>query len=169
MNRKTWAALIVTLFLAIFLFFSYQQILPQQIENAPDWMTLQDALEEANLSESESRLILVDIFEVGCRFCRQMEREVYPSESIRTLLDRSFYPVKVNGNSDEPVIYKGETLTGREFASLMGVTAFPFTVVLDREGNVVDNRRGYMGISDLSRFLNRALREHDAASLSLRQ
>lgn len=159
MNRKVWTTLIVSLFLGVFLYFSYQQIQPDVIENAPDWLPLQEALTLASDSETDQdKLILIDIYESGCRFCRQMEREVYPSESIRTLIDRSFHPVKVNGNSDEPVLYQGEQMTGREFASLMGVTAFPYTVVMDAEGNVIDNRRGYMGVSDLSRFLNQALR-----------
>lgn len=162
MKRKAWTTLVVALFLGVFLYYSYQQIQPDQIENAPDWLPLQDALVLAEETDTDNqKLLLIDIYESGCRFCRQMEREVYPSESIRTLIDRSFHPVKVNGNSDESVRYQGETMTGREFASLMGVTAFPYTVVMNAEGDVIDNRRGYMGVSDLSRFLNQALREQN--------
>lgn len=161
MNRKVIIGAIVAGFIGLYLYFSFSQITPQEIENAPDWLTMEAAMEMAASSEEE-RLILVDIYEIGCVYCRQMEREVYPSPSIRTLLDRSFYPVKVNGNSDNPITYKGEAMTQQQFAGIMGVSAFPFTVVLDAEGNVVDRRRGYMGISDLSRFLNNILREREA-------
>lgn len=158
MRRKIIIGSVITAFIALFLFFSFDQITPGEIENAPDWKPLESALSEG-LASDEGKLILIDIFEVGCRFCRQMEREVYPSESIRTLIDRSFIPVKVNGNSDNPIVYNGETMTEQQFASKMGLTAFPFTVVMDSEGNVLKTRRGYMGVVELSRFLNDALNE----------
>lgn len=161
MNRKLIIGVAIASFIGLFLYVSLSQITPEEIENAPDWLTMETAVELASESD-EGKLILVDIFEVGCVYCRQMEREVYPSPSIRTLLDRSFYPVKVNGNSETPIVYKGETMTQQQFAALMGVSAFPYTVVLDQEGNVVDRRRGYMGVSDLSRFLNGILRDREA-------
>jgi len=158
MSRSILFGTFIAGFILLYLYISFNQIVPVEIENAPDWIPLESALEQSR-EESTGRLVLIDIFEVGCRFCRQMEREVYPSESIRTLIDRSFYPVKVNGNSDREIQFLGETMTEQEFAAKMGVTAFPFTVVLDPEGNVISSRRGYMGVSDLSRFLNEALRE----------
>jgi thioredoxin-related protein len=158
MRRKIIIGSTITAFIALFLYFSFDQVTPRDIENAPDWVSLETALSEDEMAES-GKLVLIDIYEVGCRFCRQMEREVYPSESIRTLIDRSFIPVKVNGNSDETLVYNGETMTEQQFASKMGLTAFPFTVVMDTDGNVIKTRRGYMGVTELSRFLNDALRE----------
>ena len=155
MKRKMIVTGLIGTFIVIFGYISYTQILPQEIENAPDWLRLEEALEQASAEEGD-KLILIDIYEVGCRFCRQMEREVYPSESIRTLIDQQFYPVKVNGNSSDRLRYNGEEMTKQEFAGKMGVTAYPFTVVMDREGNVLSTRRGYMGVSELSRFLNNA-------------
>jgi thioredoxin-related protein len=158
MRRKVIIGSVITAFIALFLYFSFDQVTPREIENAPDWKPLETALSGGEALE-EGKLILIDIYEVGCRFCRQMEREVYPSESIRTLIDRSFIPVKVNGNSDNTIVYNGETMTEQQFASKMGLTAFPFTVVMDTEGNVLKTRRGYMGVVELSRFLNEALNE----------
>lgn len=154
MRRKIIGS-VITVFISVFLYFSFVQVTPVDIENAPDWKPLETALSESD----EGKLILIDIYEVGCRFCRQMEREVYPSESIRTLIDSSFIPVKVNGNSDNTLVYNGETMTEQQFASKMGLTAFPFTVVMDANGNVLNTRRGYMGVVELSRFLNATLTE----------
>lgn len=156
MKRKVVIGALIFAFIGIFAFFAFDQIVPEEIENAPDWLTLQEAME---MSEDDNRLILVDIYEVGCRFCRQMEREVYPSQTIRAILDRDFHPVKVNGNSENVLKFLGEEMQEKDFASKMGVTAFPFTVVLDPEGNVLDRRRGYMDIQSLSRFLRDAHQE----------
>lgn len=156
MKRKVIIGALIFAFIGIFAYFAFDQIVPEEIENAPDWLTLQEAME---MSEDDNRLILVDIYEVGCRFCRQMEREVYPSQTIRAILDRDFYTVKVNGNSENVLKFMGEEMQEKDFASKMGVTAFPFTVVLDSEGNVLDRRRGYMDIQSLSRFLRDAHQE----------
>jgi thioredoxin-related protein len=158
MRRKLIIGSVITAFIVVFGYFSMNQIIPGEIENAPDWVTLEEAMSKTEAGQSD-KLILIDIFEVGCRFCRQMEREVYPSESIRTVLDRNFIPVKVNGNSDNTLVFNGETMTEKQFANKMGLTAFPFTVIMDADGNVLKTRRGFMGVVELSRFLNDALRE----------
>lgn len=153
MKRPLIITGIIVLFLAIFLFFAFDQISPKEIENAPDWMTIEKATEDAS---ADDKLILVDVYEVGCKFCRAMEREVYPSPSVRAVLDRDYHPVKINGNSENLIRFRGEEITEKDFASMMGVTAFPFTVVLDAEGNVIDRRRGYMDVTGLTRFLRSA-------------
>lgn len=151
MNRKVLIGTSIAIFIIIFAFFSFRQIQPQEIENEPDWMSLTEALEVA---PQDNRLILVDIFEVGCQFCRKMSREVYPSETIRAVLDRSYHAVKVNGNStSSTIVYQGEEMTEKDFAGLMGVTAFPFTVIMDSDGNVLDRRRGYLDIRGLAQML----------------
>lgn len=156
MKRKVIIGSLIAIFIAVFIYFSFMQITPQQIENAPEWMPLQTALEEAS---EDNRLVMIDIFEVGCRFCRAMDREVYPAPTIRAILDRSFHPVKVNGHSDNMLVFNGEEMSEREFASKMGVTAYPFIVVMDAGGNVVERRRGYQDVVGFSRFLNEALQK----------
>jgi len=150
MNRKVIIGLLVAGFIGVYAFYSFQQITPNEIENAPEWMPLETAQQQAS---AENKLIMIDIYEVGCQFCRAMEREVYPSPSVRAILDRDFYPVKVNGYSENLLTYQGEEMTEQEFAAKMGVTAYPFTVIMDGEGNVVESRRGYMNVVNFSSFL----------------
>jgi thioredoxin-related protein len=150
MKRKAIIGSILALFVVVFAYISFQQIQPQEIENEPDWLTLNEAFDKSAVDE---RLILIDIYEVGCRFCREMAREVYPSETVRAVIDRSYNPVKLNGNSDDMIIYRGREMSKKEFAAEMGVSAFPFTVIMDPEGNVIDRRRGFMDIQGLARFL----------------
>ncbi|MEX0823248.1 MAG: thioredoxin fold domain-containing protein [Balneolaceae bacterium] len=153
MKRSIIIGGLITVFLAIFMFFAFRQVTPQEIENAPDWVPIEEASQKA---VNDNRLILVDIYEVGCRFCRAMDREVYPSPSVRAVLDREYYPVKINGNSETTIQFQGEEITQKEFAAAMGATAFPFTVVIDADGNIIDRRRGYMDVVGLTRFLRDA-------------
>ena len=153
MNRKFVIGLIITVFIGIFAYFSLQQIKPADIENAPEWISLEQATERA---AEENRLIMIDIYETGCQFCKAMEREVFPSPSVRAVLDREYVPVKINGHAETMLIYKNEQMSSKQFAQLMGVTAYPFTVLMDAEGNIVDSYRGYQDVVTFSRFLRRA-------------
>lgn len=153
MNRKLVIGLILTFFIGIFAYFSLQQIKPADIENAPEWISLEQATERA---AEENRLIMIDIYETGCQFCKAMEREVFPSPSVRAVLDREYVPVKINGHAETMLIYKNEQMSSKQFAQLMGVTAYPFTVLMDAEGNIIDSYRGYQDVVTFSRFLRRA-------------
>lgn len=154
MNRKMIIGSVIALFIVIFAYFSFSQIVPQEIENAPDWLSIEEAMEMAS---EDDRLVMIDIFEVGCQFCRQMDRETYPSPSVRSVLDRAYHPVKINGNSESKMTFLGEEMAMREFSARMGVTAYPFTVIMDAEGNVIDRRRGYQDVVGFTRFLNSAI------------
>lgn len=150
MNRKLIIGLLIAGFIGVYAYYSFSQITPDEIENAPEWIPLETAQTQAS---AEGKLILVDIFEIGCKYCRAMEREVYPSPSVRAILDRDFIPVKVNGNSENNIVFRGEEMTEQEFAREMGVTAYPFTVIMDSEGNIIDSQRGYMTVVNFSSFL----------------
>lgn len=156
MKRKLFIGSIITIFIGVFAFYAFRQIQPEEIENAPEWLSMQDAIE---IADQEERLIMVDIYEVGCQFCKAMDREVYPSPSVRAVLDRDYVPVKINGHSDNLLVFQGEEISEKDFAVQMGVTAYPFTVLMDADGNVIDRRRGYQDVVSFSRFLRNAVAE----------
>ncbi|HLR90716.1 MAG TPA: DUF255 domain-containing protein [Balneolaceae bacterium] len=156
MKRKLVIGLGALIFFAIFVYFAAQQIQPEEIENAPEWVSLQEALERAS---AEDRLVMIDIYEVGCKFCRAMDREIYPSPSVRSVLDREYVPVKINGHSEAMLNFLGEEMSEKDFALRMGVTAYPFTVLMDANGNVIDSRRGYQDIVTFTRYLRGAVEE----------
>lgn len=156
MKRKFLTGVGAVLFFAIFVYFAAQQIQPEEIENAPEWVSLSDAMERAS---AEGRLVMIDIYEVGCKFCRAMDREVYPSPSVRSVLDREYVPVKINGHSEDLLNYMGSEMSEKDFALQMGVTAYPFTVLMDANGNVIDSRRGYQDIVTFTRYLRGAVEE----------
>jgi len=151
MKRSWIIGLLITTFIGIFLYNAMQEVKPKEIENAPEWADLEVAMNEA---AAKDRYVLVDIFETGCQFCKAMDREVYPAPAVRNVLDQKFTVTKINGHSDDPVTFLGETMTEKEFAAKMGATAYPFIVVLDSSGNIVNTRRGYLDVVSFTRFLN---------------
>ena len=152
MTKKKIILPLIILFVGFFLYQSLQATKPLEIENAPDWISLEEAQVEA---ASTGKMIMVDVFEVGCKYCRAMEREVYPDSTVRVVIDQGYIPVKLDGNSEEPVTVNGEQMTSRDFAQSKGAYVFPTVLVLNAEGELIKKRTGYMGIDELRQFLYR--------------
>lgn len=150
MNKKLIFFTIIGIFVGIFAYTSIKKTAPLQIENAPNWISLEQAQLEA---KDSGKNILVDVFEVGCKFCRAMEREVYPDSTVRAVLDAGYIPVKVNGNSEEMILYNGEEVMSRAWAQGKGIFVFPGTLILNPEGEVIKSRTGFMSVDELRRFL----------------
>jgi len=140
----------IAIFVGIFLYSSLKSVEPQLIENAPQWRTLEVAQQEA--AES-NKLIMVDVYEVGCKYCRAMEREVYPDTTVRVVMDQGFIPVKLDGNSEEMITFNGNEMQAKEFAQSKGAYAFPTVIVLTAQGEVVKKRTGFMNVDELRQFL----------------
>ncbi len=150
MKKKTIITAVITAFIGVFLFNALKSTAPQEIDNAPAWRTLALAQEEAR---ETGKLILVDVYEVGCKYCRAMEREVYPDSTVRAVLDAGYIPAKVDGNSEELITFNGQQMMSREWAQGQGVFVFPGTLILDAEGNQIKQRTGFMNVDELRQFL----------------
>jgi len=152
MSKKIVITGLIAAFIGVYLFNVLNNTAPLEIENAPDWRTLAAAQEEARETQ---KLILVDIYEVGCKYCRAMERDVYPDSTVRTVLDAGYIPAKVDGNSEELITFNGAQVMSRDWAQSQGVFVFPGTLILDADGNQVKQRTGFMNVDELRQFLYR--------------
>ncbi len=150
MSKKTIIVIVLAGFVGFFLYNALKNTAPIVVENAPDWKTLEAAQKEARETE---KLILVDVYEVGCKYCRAMEREVYPDSTVRAVLDAGYIPAKVDGNSAEMITFNGEEVMSREWAQSYGVYVFPGTLIIDAEGNLIRSKTGFMNVDELRRFL----------------
>jgi uncharacterized protein YyaL (SSP411 family) len=152
MTKKSIIAIVLGAFLGVFVYNAIQKTAPVEIQNAPDWRSLDVGLQEAKDSD---KLVLVDVYEDGCKYCRAMEREVYPDTTVRAVLDAGYIPVKVNGNTDESLRFQGQELSSRTWAQQQGIYVFPGTLILDPNGNQLKRRTGFMKTDELRQFLYR--------------
>ena len=152
MKKKYLIVTAVVIFLAVFFYRSLTKINPVENPNSPEWVTLDAAVQQA--AETE-KLIFVDVFEVGCVYCRAMDREVFPDSTVRVVLDSGYIPVRIDGNSEEMISFNGEEMTSREFAQSKGAFVFPTSIIMDAEGNVIKKAEGYMGVDQFRQFLYR--------------
>ena len=114
---------------------------------AVEWKTWNAGLAAA---ASSRRPVIVDVYTDWCRWCRQMDREVYGRADVSGYLAAKFVTVKLNAESAEAVSYKGRSLTARSLASSFDVTGYPTTIFLTADGEHLVNVPGYV---ESGRFL----------------
>ena len=70
------------------------------------WLTIEEAQEQLN---GEERMVFVYITTDWCSWCRRMEAETFAHPVIASYLNDYFYPVKLNAEQTDPIVFKGET------------------------------------------------------------
>ena len=104
-----------------------------------NWLTMEEAQERFS---EEPRLIFVDVYTSWCGWCRRMTSETYAHPQIARLLNDNFYPVKLNAEQEEPIVFKGVTYENENIgqrrathnfaiALLQGRMSYPSVVFFD--------------------------------------
>ena len=150
MQKKAIIILGISIFLGIFVYVSLTNVQAPVNDNSPDWIPIHEA---EQMAEESEKLIFVDVFEIGCRYCRAMDREVFPDSTVRQVLDANYIPVRIDGNSEEMITFNGAQVTAKEFAQSKGAYVFPTSLIIDEEGNVIKKKTGYMGVDEFRQFL----------------
>lgn len=96
------------------------------------------------LAVREGKMVLLDVYTVWCGYCRKMAAETYPNAKVKKNVEDYFYVVRLNAESDETIIFNGESITERELAQALGVTSFPTTIFVGNDGEPIGIQPGFM-------------------------
>lgn len=108
---------------------------------AVEWQSWNAGLSSAAATD---RPVVVDVYTDWCRWCRQMDREVYGRADVGRYLASHFVTIKLDAESAEPVSYRGRNLTARALASSFDVSGYPTTIFLAADGGHLANVPGYV-------------------------
>lgn len=81
---------------------------------------------------AEDRYILLHMAAVWCHWCHVMERTTYKDPAVQKTIGEKFIPVRVDQDRDPALSYRYENW------------GWPATVMLDKDGNEIFKRRGYI-------------------------
>ncbi len=132
-----WIALVSGAFL---LFAAVTEYWPASATSL-NWLTLADARVEAGRQEKP---IFVDVYADWCGPCKQMEKTVFPTDSVHDLLTDRFVLAKING--DDPV-------AGDSLKKQFGIRAYPTYIVLSPAGKERKRHVGFMNKTSLIAWL----------------
>ncbi|MBD3617116.1 MAG: DUF255 domain-containing protein [Gracilimonas sp.] len=150
MKKKNIFIIVVSIFLGVFVYVSLSNVQAPVNDNSPEWIPIHEAQQ---MAASSDKLIFVDVYEIGCKYCRAMDREVFPDSTVRQVMDANYIPVRIDGNSMEKIQFNGKEIAAKDFAQSKGAYVFPTSLILDVEGNVIKKKTGYMGVDEFRQFL----------------
>ncbi len=116
-----------------------------------NWLTIEEAQE---LFHEEPRMVFVDVYTSWCGWCRRMTSETFSHPYIAELLNTHFYPVKLNAEQEEPIVFNGVTYENQNIgqrrathsfaiALLQGRMSYPSVVFFDENFQLITAIPGF--------------------------
>jgi thioredoxin-related protein len=115
------------------------------------WYQYDEGLAKA---KKEKKHMMVHFYSTRCGWCKKMDRETFGNEEVKEVLNESYVPIKVNGQSARKVKLDGEEITERQLAGMYRVRAYPITWFLKPSGERIAPRMGYAGPEEFVYILN---------------
>lgn len=70
------------------------------------WLTFEEAVA---LNKKEKKLIFIDVYTTWCGPCKMMDKFTFSDPEVAPILNRNFYPVKLNAEQRENIMFNGNT------------------------------------------------------------
>ncbi|MCH8524689.1 MAG: thioredoxin fold domain-containing protein [Balneolales bacterium] len=115
--------------------------------------TLYNMDEAQRLAAENGKKILMDVYTVWCGYCRKMAAETYPNNAVRQEVEKYFYTVRLDAESDHIIVFNGESMSMMDLATQLGVSSFPTTIFIDTNGEPIGIQPGFMDAQMFSSLL----------------
>jgi thioredoxin-related protein len=123
-----------------------------------EWMHL--PMVEAAM-KNQKKPVLIDLYTTWCGWCKVMDKKTYSNRNVIKYMQDKFYPVKINAETSESIIWHGNTYLFNqaygvnEFAVYLtkGNLSFPTTVIIPADGSAPQVIPGYLKPKDMEVIL----------------
>lgn len=87
-----------------------------------------------SLQKVEPRLALIFVHADWCKFCQQMKHTVFTEDSIVGMLDKNFYFLSLDGETEEDIVFNKTTFHFKPTGNHTGVHELAEALVAVKEG-----------------------------------
>lgn len=115
-----------------------------------DWLTLEEAQSKA--SKNGKKVLLFSEAD-WCSYCAKMYKEVFPQQSVVDSLQKYFYPVRIDIESEGRVQFNNQNYTEKSLARKLRAIRTPTTIFIDSEGSVIGTQPGFLPANIFDKLL----------------
>lgn len=112
-----------------------------QAQSGIDWKSLAEAQE---LAEENEKKVMIFAEAEWCGYCKKMYKEVFPEQAVQDSLEKYFYSVKLDIESDRKISFNEDSMTEQQLARQFRVSSTPTFIFLDSSGNIVGGQPGFL-------------------------
>lgn len=116
------------------------------------WYSFQKAVQ---LNKENPKKILIDVYTDWCGWCEKMKKTTFNHPDIARYINKNFYPVRFDAETNKKVQFKGRTFTRKDesgrnphelaAALLKGKMSYPSVAYLDEKNQLITAVPGYYG------------------------
>lgn len=140
---------------------------PSTTTKAVKWYSWEEAVEANNKIPKK---FYVDVYTDWCGWCKVMDKKTFTDPKIAAYLNENFYPIKLNAEQKEDIVFQGNTFSwtaaGKKgihtlaYSLLEGKMSYPSFVFLNENFERIMISPGYKKPKDLITELEFAAEEH---------
>lgn len=124
------------------------------------WYSIEEAVQ---LASENPRVLVIDVYTDWCGWCKRMDADTFSDPAVAELMNKHFYPVKLNAEGKEDVVIGDRTFkfvdNGRrgyhEIAAVVtkGRLSYPTISYVDGQGRVLEASPGYKNAEQFKVYL----------------
>ncbi len=114
---------------------------PAAAAKSLQWVALEDGVKRASTS---GQYVFVTVYTDWCTYCRRLNNVTFKAAPVLEELGKNFQSVRVNAESDKPVVWKGKRMSERDVAGKeWGVTGYPTMLFMSPKGEIIGTYSAY--------------------------
>lgn len=134
---------------------------PMEVKKEKDeilWISYEEAVKQA---KKKKKKIFIDVYTDWCGWCKKMDKTTFKDPGIAAYMNKHYYSVKLNAESDKTITFQGKEMTERDLSSkVFRITGFPSTVYLEGDEKIIQPVPGYMDVPTLDKILHYIGEDH---------
>jgi thioredoxin-related protein len=106
------------------------------------WLSFQDGYQKVL---KEKKPAVIDFYADWCTWCKVMDKKTFANLKVAKQLKTNFICIRINPDStNQKINYNGKTFTNLTFGQALGMQGLPLIVFMDKSGQFITSRPGYV-------------------------